>query len=99
MPEIVCTFARATTRDEGARYHRQIRFDRLNIEEADVVVAVARREAPGTAARFDGKQNPHRFLPFDDIELRLDACAKRGLDEGVHLAYPASSTEVRYARA
>jgi hypothetical protein len=40
-------------------------------------------------------QDPHRFLPFDGIQLRLDACTKRGFDEGVHLVYPASSTDVR----
>jgi hypothetical protein len=78
--------------------YRQIGFDRPNLpEEADVVIAVASREAPGAAARFDSKQDPHRFLPFNRIQLRLDA-RSAGLMKVFIWPSPASSTEVRQAR-
>jgi len=44
----------------------------MDVQKADIIVAVLRGKAPRATARFNRQQNAHIVLPFDRIELLLD---------------------------
>jgi hypothetical protein len=49
----------------------EIPVGRFGIDEAHVVIAVGRGEAPGPAARFHGEQDAALLAPLDRIEAAL----------------------------